>query len=77
MNKSLKKFNDINRKDGLRDLCKVLKCNIEELGIKLCRKGKFNSLIENEFIAKRLMKKIDTLAANMIIVLAQQLLMMH
>ena len=64
VNKSLKKFNEVNRKDGLRDLCEVFECSIEDLGTKLCRKGKFSSLIENGFIAKKLIEKIDILASN-------------
>lgn len=61
---SINKFNEIDRKDGLRDLCEVFESVIEELGIKLIKKDKFLSLNESGFKAKNLSDRINILATD-------------
>lgn len=61
---AVQKFNDVDRKDGLRDLCEVFESAIEGLGLKLCKEKKFKTLTEEEFKRKDLIERIDVLSAD-------------
>lgn len=61
---AVKKFNEVDRKDGLRDLCEVFELAVEEVGVKMCRKGKFKTLTEEDYRKKDLSNKINLLATN-------------
>jgi len=64
VHQSIKKFNEVDRKDGLRDLCEIFETAIEELGLKLCKKNKFKSLDEKGFKRKTLEEQINILSTN-------------
>ena len=61
---SIHKFNEVNRKDGLRDLFEVFESSVEDLGVKAIGKNKFLSLNELGFKKKDLNGRIDILGAD-------------
>jgi len=59
--KAVQKFNDTDRKDGLRDMCEIVERLTEEVGIAACRKGRLK-IPENPFTAKDWAGQINELA---------------
>ena len=57
------KFNDVNRKDGLRDMCEVVERETEELALRAVRKG-WLTMNEPTIKAKDWSSQIDTLASK-------------
>jgi hypothetical protein len=60
---AVKKFNEIDRKDGLRDLCETVERETEELALRAVRKGLL-SMDEAAITAKDWSSQIDTLASK-------------
>lgn len=60
---SIKKFNDVDRKDGLRDMCEVVERETEELAVRAVRKG-WLVMDEAAVVAKDWSSQIDTLASK-------------
>ena len=60
---AVKKFNEIDRKDGLRDLCETVERETEELALRAVRKGLLN-MDEAAITAKDWSSQIDTLASK-------------
>jgi hypothetical protein len=60
---AVKKFNEIDRKDGLRDLCETVERETEELALRAVRKGLLN-MNEAAITAKDWSSQIDTLASK-------------
>lgn len=60
---AVRKFNDVDRKDGLRDMCEIVERETENLGILAVRKGKLR-LSERDFRDKDWSSQIDTLASQ-------------
>jgi len=58
---SVKKFNEVDRKDGLRDMCEVVERLTEELGVTACRRGWLKTP-EANFVAKDWAGQINELA---------------
>lgn len=58
---ALKKFNNGNRKDGLRDMCEIVERLTEEAGVAACRKGLLK-IPETEFKKKDWASQINELA---------------
>ena len=61
VSEAVRKFNDMDRKDGLRDLCEVVERLTEEVGIAACRKGVLKCP-EVNFISKDWSSQINELA---------------
>jgi hypothetical protein len=60
---AVKKFNEIDRKDGLRDMCEAVERETEKLGLRAVRKGLL-SLNEAAILSKDWSSQIDTLASK-------------
>jgi hypothetical protein len=60
---AVKKFNDVDRKDGLRDMCETVERKTEELAIRAVRKG-WLVLNEQAILDKDWSSQIDTLASK-------------
>ena len=60
---AVKKFNDIDRKDGLRDMCEIVERLTEELGVKASRKGRIKTPVK-PFEEKDWSGQINELARN-------------
>ncbi len=60
---AVKKFNDTDRKDGLRDMCEVVERLTEELGVIACRK-KWLKMPEAQFPVKDWSGQINELARS-------------
>jgi hypothetical protein len=58
---AIHKFNEIDRKDGLRDMCEIVERLTEELGVTACRKGHLK-IPESPFRAKDWSDQINELA---------------
>jgi hypothetical protein len=58
---AVQKFNDTDRKDGLRDLCEIVERLTEELGVAACRKG-YLKKPEAQFIKDDWSTQINELA---------------
>jgi hypothetical protein len=58
---AISKFNDSDRKDGLRDMCEVVERLTEEVGVAACRKGHLK-VPEGPFRAKDWASQINELA---------------
>lgn len=58
---ALQKFNQVDRKDGLRDMCEIVERLTEEVGAAACRKG-WVKTPEADFIAKDWASQINELA---------------
>jgi hypothetical protein len=58
---AVKKFNDVDRKDGLRDMCEVVERLTEELGVTACRKAHLK-IPEAPFRSKDWASQINELA---------------
>lgn len=58
---SVRKFNEVDRKDGLRDMCEIVERMTEELGYSACRKG-WLKMPEANFAAKDWSGQINELA---------------
>jgi hypothetical protein len=57
------KFNDVDRKDGLRDMCEIVERETEELALRAVRKG-YLVLTEQAIRDKDWSSQIDTLASK-------------
>lgn len=60
---AVRKFNDVDRKDGLRDMCEVVERETEELALRAVRKGLL-TMDEAAIEAKDWSSQIDTLASK-------------
>jgi len=60
---AIQKFNETNRKDGLRDMCEVVERLTEEVGSKACRKG-WLKIPEANYVEKDWSGQINELARN-------------
>jgi len=60
---AVKKFNDVDRKDGLRDMCEIVEHETEELALRAVRKG-YLTLNEDAIKEKDWSSQIDTLASK-------------
>jgi len=60
---AVKKFNEIDRKDGLRDMCEIVERETEELALRAVRKGLL-TMDEVAIKAKDWSSQIDTLASK-------------
>ncbi len=60
---AVKKFNDVDRKDGLRDMCEVVERLTEEVGVAACRKGRLK-MPEANFHSKDWASQINELARS-------------
>lgn len=60
---AVKKFNNVNRKDGLRDMCEVVERETEELALRAVRKG-WLTMNEAAIKGKDWSSQIDTLASK-------------
>jgi len=58
---ALKKFNEVDRKDGLRDMCEIVEDLTEKLGVACCRKG-WMKFPEADFRAKNFFSQINELS---------------
>jgi hypothetical protein len=58
---AIRKFNDVDRKDGLRDMCEIVERLTEELGVAACRKG-WMKILETDFRTKDWASQINELA---------------
>jgi hypothetical protein len=58
---AVQKFNEVDRKDGLRDMCEVVERHTEEVGVAACRKG-WLKIPEADFKAKDWASQINELA---------------
>jgi hypothetical protein len=58
---AVRKFNETNRKDGLRDMCELVERAVTELGVTACRRSRLKMPAET-FQAKDLAGKINELA---------------
>lgn len=58
---AIQKFNETNRKDGLRDMCELVERLVEELGVAACKKG-WLKIPEGQFKAKDWASQINELA---------------
>lgn len=63
INEALAKFNQVNRKDGLRDLCELLEQEVEETAILAVRR-KWLKVPEGEIHKQDLYDQINTLASK-------------
>lgn len=61
---AVKKFNDVDRKDGLRDMCETVERETEELAVRAVRKG-WLAMDEAAIKAKDWSSQIDTLASKL------------
>jgi hypothetical protein len=60
---AVKKFNEVDRKDGLRDMCEVVERETEELALRAVRRGLL-TMDEAAIEAKDWSSQIDTLASK-------------
>jgi hypothetical protein len=60
---AVKKFNEVDRKDGLRDMCETVERETEELALRAVRKGLL-TMDEAAITAKDWSSQIDTLASK-------------
>lgn len=60
---AVKKFNEVDRKDGLRDMCETVERETQELALRAVRKGLL-TMDEAAIIAKDWSSQIDTLASK-------------
>lgn len=60
---AVKKFNEVDRKDGLRDMCEIAERETEELALRAVRKG-YLTLNEQAVKDKDWSSQIDTLASK-------------
>jgi hypothetical protein len=60
---AIKKFNDVDRKDGLRDMCEAVERETEELALRAVRKGLL-AMDETAIEAKDWSSQIDALASK-------------
>ncbi|HEU5239962.1 MAG TPA: hypothetical protein VFU37_22710 [Pyrinomonadaceae bacterium] len=58
---ALQKFNDMDRKDGLRDMCEIVEHLTEEVGVAACKKGRLK-IPEEPFRDKDWASQINELA---------------
>jgi len=58
---TIRKFNETDRKDGLRDMCEIVERLTEEVGVAACRKG-WLKIPEADFKAKDWASQINELA---------------
>lgn len=60
---AVSKFNEVDRKDGLRDMCEVVERETEELALRAVRKG-WLTMNEAVILSKDWSSQIDTLASK-------------
>lgn len=63
VSEAVQKFNEVDRKDGLRDMCETVERETENLGVLAVRKGRLN-LREKDFRGKDWSGQIETLASH-------------